>query len=151
MKNTHRLVSNSPEKTENLAAEFAVSLVPGDWVGLTGPLGAGKTIWARGIGRALGVNDHIVSPTYSLVNVYEGRIRFCHIDLYRVRSGEEIIDFGLDTYLDRETVVVVEWADNLPDVGLPFSWRIEFERQGENRRIITLRKLTVPETDEVPR
>lgn len=151
MKKAYRQVSNSPEQTADLAAEFAALLTPGDWVGLTGPLGAGKTVWVHGLGRALGVTDHIVSPTYSLVNVYEGRVRLCHIDLYRVRSPEEIIDFGLDAYDDGETVVVVEWADNLPDVGLPFRWQIEFERKDQDRRVLTVRELAVPSTGEASR
>ncbi len=148
MNEANRLTSNSPQQTADLAAEFASSLVPGNWVGLIGPLGAGKTVWARGTGRALGVDNPIVSPTYSLVNIYEGRLRLCHIDLYRVRSEAELVDFGLDTYDDGQTVVLVEWADNLPDLGLPFHWQIEFERVSENERVITITDLHSPNTEK---
>jgi len=138
MISSRRLFSNSPQETESLAEEFAAEVRPGDWVGLIGPLGAGKSVWARALGRGLGVTDHIVSPTFSLVNVYRGHVRFCHIDLYRVRSAEELIDLGLETYQNGNTVVVIEWADRVPELRLSFHWEVKFERLGENRRIITL-------------
>jgi len=135
---TRRLHSSSPEETEKLAREFAHQLRPGDWVALSGALGAGKTVWARGIGRGLGVTNHITSPTYTLISVYEGRVRFCHLDMYRVRSAEELVDFGLETYDDGRSVIVVEWAENLADAGLPFRFEIAIERTGECERDIVV-------------
>jgi tRNA threonylcarbamoyladenosine biosynthesis protein TsaE len=142
---SRRLHSNSPEETEKLAREFARELQPGDWVALSGVLGAGKTVWARGIGRGLDVTNHITSPTYTLISVYEGRVRYCHLDLYRVRSAEELIDFGLENYDDGRSVIVVEWAENLPDAGLPFRYEITIERTGETQRMITVNENLTPE------
>jgi tRNA threonylcarbamoyladenosine biosynthesis protein TsaE len=150
MSTTERLVSTSPEQTADFAAAFAASLVPGDWVGLTGPLGAGKTVWVRGVGRALGIQEHIVSPTYSLLNLYQGRLRVCHLDLYRVRSSGEIVDFGLDACDDGQTVVLVEWAGNLPELEFPFRWHIEFERTGDRERVIVIREDVLPQNDRMP-
>jgi len=150
MSSRDRIISDSPERTEELAAAFAASLNPGDWVGLSGPLGAGKTVWARGVARALGITEHIASPTYNLVHVYQGRLRLCHIDLYRVRSAGEMMDFGLDAYDDGETVILVEWADKLADFDLPFHWKIDFARTGECERVITVRKPVFPDLGRRP-
>jgi tRNA threonylcarbamoyladenosine biosynthesis protein TsaE len=132
------MISNSEEETEALAKEFAQDLRPGDWVGLTGPLGGGKSVWARGIGRGLGVTSHITSPTFTLVNMYDGRLPFCHVDLYRVSAAEELVDIEPGAIGDEQTVVVVEWADRLPDAGLPFRWSVNIERAGGHKRKITL-------------
>ena len=76
------LVSNSPQETERRAREFAANMKPGDWMALTGPLGAGKSVWARGVGRGLGVTDYIISPTFTLVNIYHGRFRLLYLPYY---------------------------------------------------------------------
>lgn len=140
---TRLLSSNSPQETERLGREFAANVKPGDWMGLTGPLGAGKSVWARGIGRGLGVTDLIISPTFTLVNVYHGHVRFCHIDLYRVSAAEELIDLGLETLDDGNTVIVVEWADNVPEFRPVYRWEAGFERSDENHRIITIRETAI--------
>jgi len=141
MSTVRRLFSNSPQETERLAREFAASMKPGDWMGLTGPLGAGKSVWARGIGRGLGVTGNIASPTFTLVNIYHGRVRFCHVDLYRVNTAEELIDLGLETFDDKNTVVVVEWADNVPEFRPVFRWAAGFDRSIGNHRIITIEEI----------
>ncbi len=138
MSASRQLISESAEQTGKMAENFAAEIAPGDWIGLTGPLGAGKSVWARGIGRGLGITDHIVSPTYNLVNFYVGTVRLCHIDLYRVRSAEELIDFDLESVADGDTIVIIEWADNLPDIDLPLRWQIAIERLGEHRRTISI-------------
>jgi tRNA threonylcarbamoyladenosine biosynthesis protein TsaE len=135
------LISDSPEATERLAQEFAARLKPGDWIGLIGPLGAGKSVWARGLARGLGVAAHVVSPTFTLVNVYPGRIRFCHVDLYRVRSAAELIDFGFETFDDGNTVIAVEWADYLPEAELPYTWNVIIKRTGETQRSVIVREM----------
>ena len=141
MSSPHHLISNSPAETEALAGEFAQNLKPGDWVGLTGPLGAGKSVWARGMARALGVTAYITSPTFTLANIYDGRLPFCHVDLYRVRSAKELIDIEPEVFGDENTVVVVEWADHLQEAGLPFRWEVNIERTQESERKITLREI----------
>jgi tRNA threonylcarbamoyladenosine biosynthesis protein TsaE len=138
---SQQLTSTSAEETQRLAGEFARRVQPGDWVGLTGPLGAGKSVWVRGMARGLGITEPVVSPSFTLVNVYRSRLCVCHVDLYRIRSADELMDFGLDTLDDHDTIVAVEWADRLPEMEFDFHWLIDIQRTGEHGRMITLREL----------
>lgn len=143
-----RVTSSSTEETDRLAGEFVRRVRPGDWVGLTGPLGAGKSVWVRGMARALGVTDPVVSPSFTLVNVYRGQVNLCHVDLYRLRAAEEVIDFGLDTLNDEDTVVVVEWAERLSEAKLPFRWIVDIQRTDETRRNITVDELVAADAED---
>ena len=80
---------------------------------LRGPLGAGKTVLAKGIARGLGVEDEIISPTYTIVADYPGRIPLAHVDLYRVEGAAQIAGLGLDDLLAGPGVTVVEWGEKL--------------------------------------
>ena len=94
--------SNSAEETEALGAELAVRLRPGDVVAYTGDLGAGKTAFTRGIARGLGIPEGVTSPTFTIVNEYEGgRLPLFHFDLYRLGDPEELFDIGWGGYLAR--------------------------------------------------
>ena len=99
-------------------------LASGDTVVLKGPLGAGKTLFAQGIGRALRVQDRITSPTFAILNEYEGdSLRLYHGDLYRIEGVDEALDIGFDQWIDNGGVTVLEWAERVPDL-LPVA-RIE--------------------------
>lgn len=102
--------TNSEQETEQLGEELGNRLLPGSVILLDGDLGAGKTVFARGVARGLGVGSSIQSPTFTLLNVYEGRLPFYHFDLYRLDSAEELFELGVDEYLDGEGVSLVEWA-----------------------------------------
>ncbi len=106
----------SPEATESLGAAVAASLAVGDVVCLWGPLGAGKTTLARGLIRALtGPDEEIPSPTFTLVQVYEGsRLTLAHFDLYRLDRPEEVDELGLDDATD-QGAAVIEWPERLGD------------------------------------
>lgn len=97
--------------TRRLAAALAPLLAPGDVVWLEGELGAGKTFFARGLLRALGVPESIpvTSPTFALVHEHEGRVPIRHLDLYRLVEADELVELGLGEALDR-AIVVVEWG-----------------------------------------
>jgi tRNA threonylcarbamoyladenosine biosynthesis protein TsaE len=116
-----RLVSATEADTRALGAALAGLLVPGDVVGLTGDLGAGKTRLVQGAAAALGVVDPVVSPTFMLVREYDGDVDVHHVDAYRLDGPGELEDLGLDGVLDPETVVFVEWADRVERV-FPESW-----------------------------
>jgi tRNA threonylcarbamoyladenosine biosynthesis protein TsaE len=112
--------SRSPQETEAIAARFAASLRPGAVTALHGDLGAGKTVFARGVARALGIAEPVTSPTFTLVQEYEvpgaphGIRRLCHLDLYRIETPEAAGEFGIDDYLDADdTVLLVEWPERL--------------------------------------
>lgn len=106
-------ISNSPEETRSLGKKWAVELVPGTVIGLSGDLGAGKTQLVKGLAAGLGIEDPISSPTFGLVNEYEtGRLPLFHLDLYRLDTREQILGAGLETYLiNPPGITVVEWID----------------------------------------
>lgn len=103
---------------------LATELEPGDVVALNGPLGAGKTHFAKGIVSGIGSADEVTSPTFALVNEYSsGRFPVFHFDFYRLDSADELLRIGWDEYLDDEGIVLVEWASKFPDL-LPAGARI---------------------------
>jgi tRNA threonylcarbamoyladenosine biosynthesis protein TsaE len=129
--------TGSVEGTRDLGAALAELLRPGDVLVLTGDLGAGKTALTQGLGRGLGVTAPITSPTFTLAQVYEGRLRMHHLDVYRLERPEEALDLGLPELLDDEGVVVVEWGEailaELPADHLEV--RLTFGAGDDDRRI----------------
>jgi tRNA threonylcarbamoyladenosine biosynthesis protein TsaE len=103
-------VTESTESTLDAGYRLGESLLPGDIVLLSGTLGAGKTAFAQGIARALGAGSWHGSPTFTLVNEYQGRVPMAHVDLYRLAAGDSD-DLGLEEYLDRGWILVVEWPE----------------------------------------
>ena len=91
-------------------------LKPGDVITLTGDLGAGKTYFSKGVGKGLGVSDHITSPTFTIINEYSGRLPLYHVDAYRVGNSDEVYDLGLEEYLFGEGVTLIEWPQVLEEV-----------------------------------
>lgn len=103
--------THSPGETEALAQKLAGTLKAGDVLALDGDLGAGKTAFTRGLARGLGFEGAVTSPTFTIVNEYEGgRLPLFHFDLYRLSSPEELFDIGWEDYLDRGGVCCVEWS-----------------------------------------
>lgn len=103
--------THSPEETEALGQRLARTLRPGDVIALDGDLGAGKTAFTRGLARGLGYSGQVTSPTFTIVNEYDGgRLSLFHFDLYRLSSPEELFDIGWEDYLDRGGVCCVEWS-----------------------------------------
>jgi tRNA threonylcarbamoyladenosine biosynthesis protein TsaE len=103
--------SRSAAETRALGARLAAVLRPGDVVVLSGDLGAGKTVLAKGIADGLGVTEPVVSPTFTIVREYEGDVPLLHLDVYRLDHLQEVIDLGLDELLDGHAVTVVEWGE----------------------------------------
>jgi tRNA threonylcarbamoyladenosine biosynthesis protein TsaE len=132
------LVSDSPEATTAAGERLAARLGPGDVVGLTGELGAGKTCFVQGLVRGLGVATPATSPTFVLVNEYRGRLPVHHVDVYRTQSLTELLDLGLDEMLAGGGVTVVEWADRCAPLLPPRTIRVHIEGVGEEPRRITI-------------
>jgi tRNA threonylcarbamoyladenosine biosynthesis protein TsaE len=107
------VASDSPEATRAFAARLAAVAEPGDVVCLWGDLGAGKTVFAKGFGAGLGVQDTISSPSFVLMGEYSGRLPLFHIDLYRLASAAEAFDGGLLDDRQAAGVVLIEWPDRL--------------------------------------
>ena len=129
---------HAPAATEALAAEFAARLAPGSWVGLIGPLGAGKSVFARAVGRAWGVAGPMPSPTFTLMAAHEGRCPIYHIDLYRVATEDEFSFAGLAPYFVGDGICLVEWADRLRAVWPPAGWMVTIEIMGATARRIAI-------------
>lgn len=134
------IISNSPQDTERAGAELAATLPPGTVIAYTGDLGAGKTAFTRGLAQGLGVPGRVTSPTFTIVNEYEGgRLPLFHFDMYRLGSSDELFDIGWEDYLSRGGVCAVEWSENIADALDPDTIRVDI-RQGEHpqQRIITI-------------
>jgi tRNA threonylcarbamoyladenosine biosynthesis protein TsaE len=109
------LTSSSPEQTHRLGVQLGRLLGPGDFVGLVGELGAGKTHFVRGVAEGAGVPAGVVaSPTYSIVTTYPGRVPLHHADLYRLRDHDELYGTGFFDLQDGEGAMLVEWLDQVP-------------------------------------
>jgi tRNA threonylcarbamoyladenosine biosynthesis protein TsaE len=131
-------LSESIKDTVDIAANFAKKLIPGDVVCLSGGLGAGKTVFTKGIALGLLAEGNVTSPTFSLINIYEGAVPVYHFDAYRINTLREAEDAGFLEYLYGNGVCVVEWAENIrgliPDGAY---WiNIAASADDENQRII---------------
>ena len=104
-------ITNSAEETEALGARLGERLEPGAVIAFTGDLGAGKTAFTRGLARGLGCTGRVTSPTFTVVNEYEGRLPLFHFDLYRLEGEDALYDVGWEDYLDRGGVCAVEWSE----------------------------------------
>ena len=135
-----KYLSNSDIETVNIGKRLGNILSSGDVVALSGILGSGKTWFTKGIGLGFGVDpdEVIVSPSFSLVNEYEGRCLMYHVDLYRLNSLTDIMSIGLDDYFHDQSIVVIEWAERCPEI-LPSGYiNVRIDILGENERSIEI-------------
>ncbi len=133
------LASHSPEETQRIGRALGELAQQGDVFLLSGGLGVGKTCLTQGIAWGLGVQDHARSPTFVLMTEYQGRLPLYHADLYRLSAIDELYDLGLDEYVDdSDGVLVVEWAERVPQ-GFPGDHLlVRLEAAGEQARRLTL-------------
>src|SRR5262245_59142860 len=134
--------SDSPEQTFKLGHQVGGRLQGGEILLLSGPLGAGKTIFVKGICSALGIHEEdVTSPSFTLVNPYEGRLRLYHLDLYRLDEGASAahaVDLD-DLLADESSVIVIEWAERMGRYPLPANvWTIDIAGDGDDPREIRI-------------
>lgn len=110
-----QFLSHSTQETEAIGEELAQKLRGGDVLAFTGSLGMGKTAFTRGLARGLGCRGRVTSPTFTIVNEYEGRTPLFHFDMYRLSSSDELFDIGWDDYLAHGGVCAVEWSERVSD------------------------------------
>ncbi len=127
-------ISKSREDTEAFARRYAATLVPGDVVLLDGDMGAGKTVFAKGVARGLGIEEEVTSPTYAYMNDYDGRL--FHYDCYRIESVGQAEALGLADYFDMGGVCLVEWAQNIAPLLPKTVKRVEIRKLSEEQREI---------------
>ena len=134
-----RFVSHSVSDTEAFGERLAQRLRPGDVVAYTGSLGMGKTALTRGLARGLGCKGRVTSPTFTIVNEYEGGMPLFHFDLYRLGSSDELYDIGWDDYLSRGGVCAVEWSERVADALPEDAVTVDITRgETDDTRIITV-------------
>lgn len=138
------IASGSEEETRLVAAALAEALAPGDVVALEGTLGAGKTVFVRGITDALGVPAAagVSSPSYALVNLYDGgRLPLAHLDLYRLGDDDELEGIGFRDLLDGERALLVEWPERSYEVREVATIWVRLDDRGPTRRMLVVTAL----------
>lgn len=132
--------SFSYEDTQKIASEIADTLKGDEFIAMYGDLGAGKTAFVQGLARALGITDHITSPTFTIVNEYEGRVPLYHFDVYRISDPDEMYEIGYEEYVDTDGICIVEWAELIEDLFPPKYYKItilkDTEKDFDYRKII---------------
>ena len=132
------VLTHSPAETERLGETLATRLTAGTVLALRGDLGAGKTAFTRGLARGLGYSGQVTSPTFTIVNEYEGgRLPLFHFDLYRLSSPDELWDIGWEDYLDRGGVCAVEWSERATEL-LEHAVTVTLRRVDDSTREITV-------------
>lgn len=131
-----KFLSKSREETELLAKRYAKTLKAGDVVILDGEMGAGKTVFAKGFAKGLGIEEEVTSPTYAYMNDYDGRL--FHYDCYRIESVGQAEALGLADYFDAGGICLIEWAQNIAPLLPKGCKRVQIRKIDENTREITL-------------
>lgn len=132
------IITHSERETEEAGAALARRVPDGTVVAMYGELGSGKTAFVRGMARGMGIDCRVSSPTFTIVNEYEGKRTLIHFDMYRLGSADELYGIGWDDYLDRGAVCAVEWSENVQDAFTGGEVTVRFEKTGENERRITI-------------
>ena len=132
------MLSHSAAETEEIGYRFGSSLRNGDCISLTGSLGAGKTVLAKGIARALGITEPIVSPTFTLVQEYDGSMKLYHLDLYRLSGEDEFESMGGEEFLYPDGITLVEWAEKIGDMMRSDAFFVTITINDDESREITI-------------
>ena len=132
------IITHSARETEAAGAALAAKLPDGAVVAMYGELGSGKTAFVRGMARGMGIGCRVSSPTFTIVNEYEGERTLIHFDMYRLGSADELWGIGWDDYLDRGAVCAVEWSENVQGAFTGNEVTVRFEKLGADERRITI-------------
>ena len=118
------MISYSETETEEAGYDFGKTLKRGDVISLIGTIGAGKTVLAKGIARSLGIEEAIVSPTFTIVQEYNGREKLYHLDLYRLSGEDEFESMGGEDFLYPDGITLIEWAEKIGDMMPPDAYKV---------------------------
>ena len=133
----HAYLTRSFRETQDLGSRLAQHLRVGDVVTLCGDLGAGKSEFSRGVARGLGITGPVPSPSFTILNTYEGRDMFYHFDWYRIADPQELYDIGLDEFVGGDGIALIEWSERAEEV-LPEAYlQVRIEKIDDNTRSIT--------------
>ena len=132
-------ITNSPEETEKIGAAIGKIIPAGTVLAYRGDLGAGKTAFTRGLAAGLGYKGRVTSPTFTIVNEYDGPTPLFHFDMYRLPDADALFDIGWEDYLDRGGVCAVEWSERVDDAMPADTLWVDIARgTDESDRIITI-------------
>ena len=136
-------ISKSVEETMEIGAKFAKGLKKGDCVALIGDLGAGKTVFTKGVAKGLGVKNarYVNSPTFVIIKEYEGRFPLYHFDLYRLDNHSGFDDMNYEEYFYGEGVTVIEWADKIRELLPDRYWEVSLRATDEKQRYIKIKRI----------
>lgn len=139
MSKIKKYITRSQPETIALARKYAQHLKPGDIIYLVGELGSGKTTFTKGICKALGIKEVVTSPSFVIVSEYHGKVKVCHIDLYRLKPSD-INSLCLEEYYNSNGITIIEWADRLPNFSSQKNTGIYifFNVQEKNKREICI-------------
>lgn len=130
--------SFSEQQTEEIACEIAKILKKKDIIAFKGGLGAGKTAFVRGLAKGLKLRDDVSSPTFAIVNEYRGKIPLYHFDMYKINTIEDLYSTGFFDYIDTDSIMAVEWSENI-SAALPDKYiTVEIENCGQDERNIII-------------
>ena len=131
------IIAKSPEETKKIGKEIGKLVRPGDLLAFYGELGAGKTCFIQGISQQLEVKDYVTSPSFTIINEYQGKIPIYHFDLFRLNSAEEILELGYEEYFYGEGLTVIEWAEKIEQLLPREHLKIDIKFKDRYERIIT--------------
>ena len=136
--------TRSPEETFQVGKSLGEKAYPGQVITLTGDLGVGKTVFTQGLAKGLGIEEPVNSPTFTIVQVYEGgRLPFYHFDVYRIGDVEEMDEVGFDEYVSGEGVSLIEWANLIEEI-LPEN-RVNITIEKDLEQGFDFRRITIEE------
>ncbi|HDQ14492.1 MAG TPA: tRNA (adenosine(37)-N6)-threonylcarbamoyltransferase complex ATPase subunit type 1 TsaE [Sediminispirochaeta sp.] len=138
MGKTRKLTSHSPEETMEIGERIGSQLLPNSIIALHGSLGSGKTCLAKGIARGLDIEEDIISPSFTLISEYEGRLPLFHMDLYRIEGTEEFEMLGAEEMFYADGVSLIEWAEKIEELLPKDHVRIEISIRSDGSRDISL-------------
>ena len=139
MKNFKSMITTSTEETQKLGESFSKNLKPGNVVALIGNLAAGKTSFVKGVLRGLGYKYEVTSPTFTLINEYYANSKVIHVDFYREENITRWNELGFQNMINSDSIILIEWADLIPDLLPNIDYKLHFEHNGEDKRRIEIR------------
>lgn len=132
----YQIYSKSDEETHEIGRIIGQKCFEGAIITLSGQLGAGKTVLAKGVAKGLDICDNVTSPSFAILNIYHGRTQLYHFDFYRITNKEELSELGFEEYFDSEGVCLIEWADDTL-LNRKEILKIDIKGSGEDERIIS--------------
>ena len=132
----YKITTRSEMETMELAQNFESEKFPNMIICLDGELGSGKTVFTKGIASALGIDETITSPTFTIIKEYEGELPLYHMDVYRLDG--DIEGTGIEEYFNKDGIVVIEWANTIKDVLPKERLDVKFKVLDENKRVLVI-------------